>query len=476
MTARERKGLLSAALPYLSLAVAFGAAFAVTQAACGTSDHGTATTDDAAAPNQDGGGCVPCVSTTDCNGGVCAQIGGDSFCVSACTDVGKACSGGTCSAVVSAEGQQKSACVPPNACGSGAAVDAGTPPTEMCGVLLGPDVSAKCQSCLVDAGCQLNGCYGGWWCNTTSLRCQAPPTPDQCVPPPPPPSADAGPVVGTIGPMGGTVNRLLFAVVGDTRPAVIDDVNGYPTSVITNIFDDIQGLTPVPSFVISTGDYQFSAPNGTKAATQIDLYLTARNAYKGPQFAALGNHECTGGTTSNCGSGNTDGITNNYTAFMSKLVTPLGYTKPYYEVDIAATDKSWTAKILIVAANAWDSTQAAWLDTAMAKPTTYTFMVRHESATTSPAPPGVAGSEAIMAKHPYTLSIVGHTHSYYHGKGSREIVVGNGGAPLTSKTYGFALLSQRADGAIVVDMVDATTKVADGYFHFAVLGNGSIVP
>jgi len=161
---------------------------------------------------------------------------------------------------------------------------------------------------------------------------------------------------------------------------------------------------------------------------------------------------------------------------MQKLVTPLGYTKPYYEVDIDATDKSWTAKILVVAANAWVNAQAAWLDAAMSKATTYTFMVRHESAGTSPAPPGVAGSEAIMAKHPYTISIVGHTHSYYHGKGSREIVVGNGGAPLTSKTYGFALLSQRADGAIVVDMLDATTKAADGYFHFAVMGNGNIVP
>ena len=214
MSARERKGLVSAVVPTLSLVIAFCAAFAVTQSACGTgSVHGTATVDDAAAPDQDAAACVPCVSSTDCGGGVCAQIGGDSFCVAACTDVGKACGGGTCSAVVSAEGQQKTACVPASSCGGVAAEDAGAPKTEMCGVLTGPDVTARCQSCLVDAGCQLNGCYGGWWCNTTSLKCQPPPTPDQCVPPPPPPSPDAGPIVGTIGPMGGSVNRLLFAVV-----------------------------------------------------------------------------------------------------------------------------------------------------------------------------------------------------------------------------------------------------------------------
>jgi hypothetical protein len=75
----------------------------------------------------------------------------------------------------------------------------------------------------------------------------------------------------------------------------------------------------------------------------------------------------------------------------------------------------------------------------------------------------VAASEAIMASHPYTLAIVGHTHSYSHNAGSREIIIGNGGAPITSrKNYGFGLIQQRtSDGAIVVDMLDAITKLAD---------------
>jgi len=286
---------------------------------------------------------------------------------------------------------------------------------------------------------------------------------------------DGGPVMGTVTAMGGTVNRLFFSVVGDTRPAVQDDTAGYPTAIINKIYQDIQSLDPQPSFVLSTGDYQFSTYYGVQAAAQLDLYLGARATYTGPLFPTMGNHECTGATISNCGTGNANGITNNYTSYLTKLLGPISQDKPYYEIDVSAADASWTAKFLFVAANAWDADQGTWLDTAMAKATTYTFIIRHESAQTNPGPPGVAGSEMIMANHPYTLSIVGHTHSYSHYGSSREIIIGNGGAPITSsKDYGFGLLQQRtSDGAIVVDMLDATTKLADPTFHFAVNPDGS---
>jgi hypothetical protein len=380
--------------------------------------------------------------------------------------------------VSSVEGAQVSACVPANDCGGTMDMtdeDSGAPPSDICGPLYGPNEPAKCSSCGTMSNCQPNGCYGGWYCNTTTNKCQSPPAPSSCpgamMPLPP---IDAGPVTGTVTETGGSVSRLLFAVVGDTRPAMEDDTTNYPTGVITSIYQDIQSLTPTPSFVVSTGDYQFSNPSGSQAAAQMDIYLGARASYKnGPSFPAMGNHECTGGTTSNCGSGNANGITNNYNAFTTKMLKPIGQSLPYYEIDVNATDKSWTAKFLFVAANAWDSTQSSWLSTAMAKQTTYTFLIRHESASTSPAPPGVAGAEAIMAKNPYTLSLVGHTHSYYHGKGSREVLFGNGGAPLTSKNYGFGLIQQRSDGAIVVDALDANSKGADGYFHFVVKADGS---
>ena len=71
-----------------------------------------------------------------------------------------------------------------------------------------------------------------------------------------------------------------------------------------------------------------------------------------------------------------------------------------------------------------------------------------------------------MAQHPYTLALVGHTHTYYHFPG-REVLVGNGGAPLSgSKNYGFAIVSQRPDLALAVDMIDYASGLADSKFHF----------
>jgi hypothetical protein len=54
------------------------------------------------------------------------------------------------------------------------------------------------------------------------------------------------------------------------------------------------------------------------------------------------------------------------------------------------------------------------------------------------------------------------------------VVIGNGGAPLSSKDYGYGLFSQRCDGAIVVDEVDYMTGATDSYFHFVVTPKGVI--
>jgi hypothetical protein len=252
-----------------------------------------------------------------------------------------------------------------------------------------------------------------------------------------------------------------FAIVGDTRPANEDDVANYPTAIIDAIWQDIEDASPRPDFAISTGDYQFSNPykaNDTALQQELDLYLGARAKYSNTVYAAMGNHECTGATDSNCGTGNKDGVTPNYTAFMTRMVNPQGFTKPYYTVAFHAMDNSWTAKIVMIAANAWDATQSAWLDGELAKPTTYTFVVRHESATANTAP-GVTPSEAIIAKYPYTLKIVGHTHTYRHYASYKEVVCGNGGAPLTSGTnYGYAILERLASGELQFTEYDYQSK------------------
>ena len=54
--------------------------------------------------------------------------------------------------------------------------------------------------------------------------------------------------------------------------------------------------------------------------------------------------------------------------------------------------------------------------------------------------------------------------------------MGNGGAPLDGKDYGFAVFDQRGDGAVVVDMIDWRTGEADPAFHFAVTPDGRAAP
>ncbi len=274
---------------------------------------------------------------------------------------------------------------------------------------------------------------------------------------------------------GGTASSLYFAVVGDTRPPNPDETSSYPTTIITKIYSDIAALSPAPLFVVATGDYMFVNPGSGQAAPQLAFYMGARKQFSGTLFPAMGNHECTGATDSNCASSPTE----NYNAFMTTMLGPIGQTKPYYVINVtSSTAGAWTAKFVFIAANAWDSTQSAWLDTTLAQTTTYTFIIRHEEASASPAGPGQAPSETIMAKHPYTLAIVGHSHTYGHySDAPKEALFGNGGAPLTgSADYGYGVFLQRADGTIQVDDIDYMTGNFDPKFRFAVHPDGTPAP
>ncbi len=295
-------------------------------------------------------------------------------------------------------------------------------------------------------------------------------------------TTNTGPISGSVGENGGSISRLVFAVAGDTRPANEDDPSSYPTSIITKIFQDIQGLSPQPPFVLGTGDYQFSSTGSSNVAAQeVGYYMTARGSYTGTFFPAMGNHECgvSGGFSTsdnnNCGPGNQGSVTPNYTAFMNQMLKPISKTTPYYAVNINASDNSWTAKFVITAANSWSTAQQTWLQGVMAQPTTYTFIVRHEASdATPPLPPGVAGVDAVIANYPYTMLIVGHAHTYYwYYKTPNVVTFGNGGAPLSSKNYGYGLFQQRCDGAIVVDAMAYDTNAADSSFHFVVTPTGT---
>ncbi len=269
-----------------------------------------------------------------------------------------------------------------------------------------------------------------------------------------------------------TTDLFRFGVVGDTRPAGIDGTSHYPTAVITKIWQDMEAESPHPDFAVTTGDYMFARTTGSQATPQMDLYLNARAQFTSPVYYALGNHECTGATNSNCGPGTKNANPKNFTVFMNRMIQPLGFNAPYYVVNFH--NATWTAKIVVVAGNSWTPAQATWLETTLAKATTYTFVVRHESATATTAP-GVSPSMAIIQNHPYTLLVVGHEHTYSHIPATKEIICGNGGAPLVTNTkYGYGMVERHGDGTIHFTMRDSTTHAVMD--QFAVHPDGTPAP
>jgi hypothetical protein len=281
----------------------------------------------------------------------------------------------------------------------------------------------------------------------------------------------SGPPADAVGPDAPPVvtqlPELRFAVVGDTRPANLDDTANYPTDIVRQIWTEVEAEGP--PFAVMTGDYMF-ASTADNVNAQLDLYLGARASFSGMAYPAMGNHECTGYTASNCGIGGKDGFSANFTGFMSKMLGPLGVTQPYYVEYFAALDGSWTAKFVFIAGNAWNPTQAVWLDKVLSQPTTYTFALRHEPHYSNTAP-GVDPSTTILAEHPLTMLITGHTHSYGHVPAYREIIVGNGGAPLTSsQNYGYVMIARQPDSNLQVTSYDYQSHATVEQFTIAPSG------
>jgi hypothetical protein len=268
--------------------------------------------------------------------------------------------------------------------------------------------------------------------------------------------------------------------VGGARPPTEDDVAGYPTAIVKEIWQDVEAASPRPAFAITTGSYQFASPThmpGTQA-TQIGDYMAARAAFSNSVFPAMGGHECNGLMAGNCyacgsicsavGGSCTAGVcqTPNYSAFVSMMLAPIGETLPYYTIDVNGTNDAWTAKLVFVACNAWSPTQATWLDTTLSTPTTYTFVVRSESTadTTAPCLSASPSADTIMGQHPYTLLIAGHPNTFAYSAAEKQVIVGNGGAPLSSNVdYGYVIARQQGS-SIVFTEYDYATNAANSSF------------
>jgi hypothetical protein len=90
------------------------------------------------------------------------------------------------------------------------------------------------------------------------------------------------------------------------------------------------------------------------------------------------------------------GLPANYQSCLTRMIEPIGEHRPYFVERFAAADASWTAKFVVIAANAWTADQGSWLELALSEPTTYTFVVRHEPHDADTAP-GVTPAGPTMA-------------------------------------------------------------------------------
>jgi len=267
-------------------------------------------------------------------------------------------------------------------------------------------------------------------------------------------SADGSVKHQWIGPKGGTVDLLKFAVFGDVRPRYMNQDSGYPVKTVRGVFTRLAARGP--QFVLGVGDWMF-ASNYSHASAQLTMLLQAEKPYAHQVFHAMGNHECNGWTSSNCPRGNETGQVR---AYFEKL---LPFTKTAYFKFIVNT-RSGSAKFVVVAPNAWDKTQESWLKQTMKQKTRYTFVLRHEPPSDTRAP-GVKPSQAIFDGYPHTtLFLYGHNHEYKH-LSANQVISGNGGAPLSHGShYGYLWVTQLPGGNLrITERRSDTDQVTDSF-------------
>jgi hypothetical protein len=360
-----------------------------------------------------------------------------------------------------------------------------------------PATNLLCQACRDDSQCGGNpcfqdvsgnrfcgspcgaGCPSGYACqplggtggkvvmtcfpNTESCLSAPNPYGDAGVPMPkdlagqPPPDLAGLPQGGAIGPTGGSVDRLYFGFTGDTRPAMCG--TSYPQMIIDNIFTQMaqQGV----QFAVDQGDHMFNCGSGNvafaDAKTQMGYYMTSTQLLGKQVFMTMGNHECSGSSSTLCSTATSYGTNPNFTAFMDALA-PVS-TKPYYRVDVAT--KSGLAAFIMVADDAWDSAQEQWLTTQLTDADAhakYTFVSKHHPDGNTDHPEFQTIYNLVL-QHKYTLFLTGHSHLFRRSyTDARALVIGCGGAPLAGGNfYGYGTALQGPDDRIYVNVYDQAT-------------------
>jgi hypothetical protein len=261
------------------------------------------------------------------------------------------------------------------------------------------------------------------------------------------------PVGGQVGATGGTVDRLFFGFTGDTRP---DQCNGtYPQTVINNIYSQL-GQKGV-QFAVDQGDHMFNCGSSFSGAQgQMQNYITAAQNLGKTVFMTMGNHECTGESSSLCTLGSY-GSNPNFTAFMDAL-SPIS-SKPYYRFDVQT--KTGKAVFLVVADDVWDATEQSWLTQQLTdadQNAKYTFVSKHHPDGNTDHPEFQQIYD-LVKQHKYTLFLTGHSHLFKRQyNDARAMVIGCGGAPLAGGTFwGYGTALQGTDDRIYVSIYDQST-------------------
>ena len=437
--------------------------------------------------------CPACVTSSDCKGGeVCAQFGSDIYCAPPCQSGGSCASGRVCSTVSSYNGNQVDVCVPTGdvcgvAVGPGTPPNAGRtpppppPPSNTCGTLVGPSVSASCNSCGSSHTCQANGCYGGWWCDTSTDKCQA--APSNCgtgggtdsgtspPPPPPPPPSDAGP--GTLNGGGGTVSRLFFHRRRHA-PAERGRHVRLPDAIITRSTRTSRALSRGRRSRSRRGTTSSRTRPERRRAAQLDLYTARVRSYSDRAFPAMGNHECTGVHRRRTAARATPTASRtNFTASCSTMLAPIGQT------NAELRDRHQRVRL---ARGRRSSSSSPATPGIRPRPTGSTARCRARRRTRSscatsrraPTPrPALVPPRVIMAKYPYTL-VLRRPHAHLPAVGPER----GHHRQRRRAAHRWRRLRLRPDQPaagrlIAVDVIDYSTGLADASFHFAVKPEGS---
>ncbi len=261
----------------------------------------------------------------------------------------------------------------------------------------------------------------------------------------------APPVVpwGAVAREGGTVQRLWFAVTGDTRPGDCDETDRYPTETITTIARAMKGLHV--QFGLDLGDHMFVCDGSAAAArTQMQNYMGAIAQGPSTFWMTMGNHEC--GHLRKWG-GCTPGTPGdaNFDAYMQALGRPM----PWYAIDVRTSQG--LARFVFVADDAWCEAQRDWLERVLADADAharYTIVLRHHPMSGPRA--GYGDIAQAILRHKYTLILTAHLHTYRHDPGElsgRTAIVGVGGGPSDSPP-GFGTVLQNKDGTLTFVMRD----------------------